>query len=75
MHPLRAEGRQRALRPLEEKEEMAGPILHLPSVSWGTAPWLWDRGTSVYRQTGVRKDPHRANTAGHRVCVGMSWKG
>ena len=29
----------------------------------------------MYRQTGVRKDPHRASTAGHRVGVGTSWKG
>ena len=72
--PLRAGGRQRAPRPLEEQEGMAGPILHLPSVSWGTAPWLWDRGTSVYRQTGVRKDPHRASSAGHRWVWGRTGK-
>ena len=36
---------------------MAGPIFHLPSVSWHTGPRLWDRGASMYRQTGVRKDP------------------
>ena len=50
-------GRQRAWDPLEEQEGMAGPIFHLSSVCWYTAPWLWDRGTSMYRQTGVRKDP------------------
>ena len=45
-------------RPLEEQEVMAGPILHLLSVSMSlSCPWLWDRGTSMYRQTGVRKDP------------------
>ena len=74
VHPLRAEGRQRARVPLEEQEGMAGPVLHLPSGSWSTAPWLWDRGTSMYRQTGVRQDPHRASTARHRVGVEMSWK-
>ena len=75
VHPLRAGGRQRAGRPLEEQEGMVGPILHLPSVSWGTAPWLWDRGTSMHRQTGVKKNPHRASTAGHQVGVQMNWKG
>ena len=50
VHPLRAGGRQRAPRPLEEQEGMAGPILYLPSVSWGTAPWLWNRGDQ-YVQT------------------------
>ena len=57
VHPLRAGGRQRAPRPLEEQEGMAGPILHLPSVSWGTAPWLWDRGDQYVQTDRSEKGP------------------
>ena len=36
---------------------MAGPILHLPSVSWGTAPWLWDRGDQYVQTDRSEKGP------------------
>lgn len=49
--------------PLEEQGERKQPGFHLPSLSWHTVPWPWDRGSSTYRQTGVRKGHHRASMA------------
>ena len=39
--------------PLRSGRERQGP----PFCVLGHCSWLWDRGTSVNRQTGVRKDP------------------
>ena len=68
-HPLRAVGRQTPPR-----GTWGNGRAHLPpSVFWGTAPWSETEGP-VWTDR-VRKDPHRASTAGHRVGVGKSWKG
>ena len=74
VQPLRAVGRQRAWAPPGGVGGNGRAGLP-PSVSWHTPPWLWDRGTRIYRQTGVRKDPRKVSMAGYRMSVGMSWKG
>ena len=58
MHSLRAVGIERHRCPLEEQEGMAGLVFHPPSMSWHTAPWLWDRGpVCTDRQTGEKGPP------------------
>ena len=75
VHPLRALGIQRAhVSPGGTRgsgRTGLSPsfyVLAHSSLALGQRP-------SMYRQTEVRKDPHRASTARYQMDVGTSWKG